>query len=69
MLPLDWGLEELAGIDGPRDGQADIKEEIRQNLNSENPYQPLQIAVSSGHGIGKSAEIGMLCETWTAMLG
>ena len=56
----DWGLGDLAGISGPRQWQAEINEEISQHLNSENRYQPLQIAVASGHGIGKSAEMGML---------
>lgn len=56
----DWGEGELDGIAGPRDWQADINDEIRQHLNSENRYQPLQIAVASGHGIGKSAQMGMM---------
>jgi len=60
-IAWDWGRGDLAGIDGPRDWQADINAQIKQHLNSENRYQPLQIAVSSGHGIGKSAEMGMLC--------
>jgi hypothetical protein len=56
----DWGFGDLAGMDGPRQWQSDLNEEIRQHLNSENLYIPLQIAVASGHGIGKSAEMGMI---------
>ncbi|WP_276120367.1 terminase [Pararhizobium qamdonense] len=60
LFAWDWGNGDLKDMDGPRKWQADINEEIRQHLNSENRYSPLQIAVSSGHGIGKSAEMGML---------
>ncbi len=60
LFAWDWGQGNLKDMDGPREWQADINEEIRQHLNSENRYQPLQIAVASGHGIGKSAEMGML---------
>jgi hypothetical protein len=46
---------------GPRDWQRDVSIAIREHLaNPETRFQPCQIAVSSGHGIGKSAEIGML---------
>ena len=60
LFAWDWGEGDLKDVDGPRDWQADINEEIRQHLASENRYNPLQIAVSSGHGIGKSAEMGMI---------
>lgn len=60
LFAWDWGHGELKDMNGPRAWQADINEEIRQHLNSENRYQPLQIAVSSGHGIGKSAQMGMI---------
>jgi hypothetical protein len=60
LFAWDWGQGDLEGMDGPRGWQADINEEIRQHLTSENRYVPLQIAVASGHGIGKSAEMGML---------
>jgi phosphomannomutase len=57
----DWGVGELAAHQGPRAWQDDILGEIRDHLsNPETRCQPLQIAVSSGHGIGKSALIGML---------
>lgn len=57
----DWGHGELADYDGPRDWQDDINTIIEQHLaDPETRYQPLQISVASGHGIGKSAEMGML---------
>ena len=57
----DWGSGELADYDGPRNWQSDINAVIRDHLaDPETRFQPLQIAVASGHGIGKSAEMGML---------
>lgn len=46
---------------GPRQWQVDTLEIIKTHLENEaTRYQPLQIAVASGHGIGKSALIGMI---------
>lgn len=57
----DWGFGELEEYDGPRQWQADLNRAIRDHLaNPETRYEPLQLAVASGHGIGKSAEMGML---------
>lgn len=57
----DWGYGELKGLTGPREWQCDIFTEIKNHLaNPESRYQPLQIAVASGHGIGKSAGMGMI---------
>ncbi|QND53470.1 terminase [Phyllobacterium sp. 628] len=57
----DWGHGELSDYDGPRAWQDDINGIIREHLaNPETRYEPLQISVASGHGIGKSAEMGML---------
>lgn len=57
----DWGQGELAGMEGPRDWQRDVNCIIRDHLaDPATRYQPLQIAIASGHGIGKSAEMGML---------
>jgi len=56
-----WGEGELAKHPGPRAWQADVLSDIRDHLqNPETRFQPLRIAVASGHGIGKSAEIGMI---------
>jgi hypothetical protein len=57
----DWGHGTLADHPGPRAWQADIMEAIRVHLqNPETRFQPLRIAVASGHGIGKSAAIAMI---------
>lgn len=57
----DWGVGELADFTGPRSWQGDVMADIRDHLsNPETRFQPLMIAVASGHGIGKSAGIGML---------
>ncbi|OHV24934.1 terminase [Rhizobium sp. RSm-3] len=57
----DWGVGELSEYDGPRPWQDDINDIIGAHLaNPETRYQPLRVSVASGHGIGKSAEMGML---------
>lgn len=56
----EWGKGELAGSAGPRAWQAEVLGVIRDHLTSRDRFQPLQIAVASGHGIGKSALIGMV---------
>ena len=59
-----WGAEELAqggGSEGLRKWQEGILEALRAHL--QNPltrYQPCQIAVASGKGIGKSALVGII---------
>jgi hypothetical protein len=61
LYAYDWGYGELEGMDGPRGWQAEIQKAIRDHLqNPKTKYQPCLIAVASGHGIGKSAEIGMI---------
>lgn len=57
----DWGHGSLANHSGPREWQHDINVTIRDHLkNPATRFKPLWIAVASGHGIGKSAEMGML---------
>lgn len=57
----DWGVGELDGYDGPRTWQAEVFGDIRDHLsNPKTRFQPLMISVASGHGIGKSAGIGMI---------
>jgi hypothetical protein len=57
----EWGEGELAASPGPRDWQAEVLRAIRGHLADEKTrYQPLQIAIASGHGIGKSALVGMV---------
>lgn len=61
LYAFPWGEGELEKYSGPRAWQAEINEIIRAHLtNPETRYMPLLIAVASGHGIGKSAEMGML---------
>ena len=58
-----WGKGELAGSDGPRTWQADILDTIGRHLrNPITRFTPLQIAIASGHSIGKSSLISMICE-------
>jgi hypothetical protein len=57
----DWGQGELAKHTGPRPWQDDIDSIIEAHLaDPETRFQPLRISVSSGHGIGKSAKMGMI---------
>jgi hypothetical protein len=58
----DWGKGELSDYSGPRDWQADILTEIGDHLRGPDRFQPLRIAIASGHGIGKSAMIGMVTD-------
>jgi len=61
MLVYRWGEGELAGATGPRDWQRAILASIRDHLRDPAlRYTPCQIAVASGHGIGKSALISMV---------
>ena len=58
---FDWGYGELDGYAGPRAWQAEAFAEIAAHLkNPETRHMPLMLARASGHGIGKSAFIGML---------
>jgi hypothetical protein len=55
-----WESEHLKTA-GPRTWQTQTLEQIKAHVgNPETRYQPFQIAVASGHGIGKSALIAML---------
>lgn len=61
QLAYDWGHGELAAYDGPRDWQAELLVQIRDHLaDPDTRHQPLLLARASGHGIGKSAGIGMV---------
>lgn len=58
-----WGEEELTGIgaSAPRRWQSDVLEEIKSYLElPKKDRLPLKIAVSSGHGVGKSALIAWI---------
>ena len=57
----DWGQGELSDAPGPRAWQKEIHSSITTHLaNPETRFQPLKLAVASGHGIGKSAFIGQI---------
>ena len=60
----EWERGDLAGSTGVRPWQRDVLKTIEQHLtNPKTRHQPCQVAVSSGHGIGKSALVAMLT-TW-----
>ena len=62
---FDWGRGELKDSDGPDVWQADVMTEVANYCaaisRGENPG-PLQLAVASGHGIGKSALVAWLIQ-------
>lgn len=59
----DWGHGDLEGLDGPRAWQAETNVIIHEHLsNPATRYEPLQIAVASGHGTGKSAFMGQTAQ-------
>lgn len=63
LFAWDWGHGDLADVDGPRAWQRQINGIIREHIsNAATRYEPLLISVASGHGIGKSAEMGMLSQ-------
>src|ERR1700742_4057299 len=56
-----WGHDDLVDATGPRPWQANVLTLIGDHLSSpETRFKPCQIAVRSGHGIGKSALVGMV---------
>ena len=66
MYAYDWGDGMLSGFKEPDDWQKEYLDqlgfEIRKNgFDGVNPVQPVQMATSSGHGIGKSALCAWLC--------
>lgn len=58
-----WGEGALAQHSGPRAWQLDVLGIIGEHLsNPATRFTPLRIAVASGHGIGKSALVGMVTD-------
>ena len=58
-----WKEGELANSDGPREWQRSVLDAIGGHLRSPGTrFTPCQIAVSSGHGIGKSALVSMVID-------
>lgn len=55
-----WGESELTDSQGPRKWQGEFLKLVGDHLeDSATQFQPLQISIASGHGIGKSALVGM----------
>jgi hypothetical protein len=66
LFAFPWGAGELTGSPGPRAWQAEALDYIGQHFrNPETRNQPCQIAISSGHDIGKTAFIAMV--SWWGM--
>lgn len=59
----DWGNGDLASSSGLRDWQRDVMCVIGTRLqNAATRHKPIQIAISSGHGIGKTSCISMIID-------
>ena len=66
----EWGKGELAGFDGPdkwqREWLADVgRQVLERKFDGVNPVSPIRKSTASGHGIGKSALVGMAID-WIA---
>jgi hypothetical protein len=60
-FPWDTPGTALEGLKGPRRWQRETLREIGDHLaNPDTRFQPLRIAIASGHGAGKSALISMI---------
>lgn len=60
---FQWGVGELEGSAGPREWQSGVLLDIKTHLsNPETRFQPLLIAVASGHDIGKTGLISMIAQ-------
>ena len=56
-----WGQGELAYSAGPRKWQRQLLADIGEHLsNPETRHKPFKGAISSGHGVGKSAVVALL---------
>lgn len=53
-----WGKGDLKDFTGPEDWQAKLLADVRDGLRT--PFQAIQIARASGHGIGKSTMVAWL---------
>lgn len=59
-----WGEGELKGQSGPNYWQTEVLTYIGEELRAGriNAYQAIQVAIASGHGVGKSALIAMIID-------
>lgn len=60
-----WGEGELTGFDGPDQWQLDFLKTWRSEIRARafdglNPVMPVSFSTTSGHGVGKSALVGMI---------
>ena len=55
MYPWGEPGTALENEQGPREWQLEVLAQIQEHLTSPRRFEPLKIAISSGHGIGKSA--------------
>jgi hypothetical protein len=62
LFAFPWGEPGPLERDVVKDWQADIFNTIGKHLQSPFRFQPLKIAVASGHGIGKTALIAMISD-------
>lgn len=63
LYAYPWGQGVLEGSEGPRKWQREILQHIGSHLGDRHTrHQPCLIAVCSGHDIGKSALISMVCD-------
>lgn len=62
IASFDWGKGELKDFDGPDQWQIDVLTEIGNRLKSGEitSQDAIQIAIASGHGIGKSALVSWI---------
>lgn len=58
LFAFPWGKGELTGFDGPDEWQADLLKQVRDRLLT--PSEAIQVAIASGHGIGKSALVSWI---------
>jgi hypothetical protein len=58
LFSFPWGEGELSEFDGPDAWQVDLLQDIGRGILTVN--EAIQIAISSGHGIGKSALVAWL---------
>lgn len=66
LYGFPWGEGQLSDSTGPRKWQAEVLNYIGQHLkNPVTRHQPCQIAISSGHDVGKSSLLAMI--VWWAI--
>src|ERR1700733_6654867 len=62
LFAFPWGEPGPLESEVVKDWQADICNTVGKHLQSPFRFQPLKIAVASGHGIGKTALIAMISD-------